>query len=176
MKISIKLSKPLTVAILAAFVVVALSSVIQAGVQEISKGREVKLKFPAGVEVSSKTTSPGVPVRCLLAEPIEIGGVVVVEEGAEATASVLEATPAGKGGKPGYIKISFTRLDPKGQYQLINAEYIKLEGTEEAEGKGRKLLSYLFIFGLFIKGSEAVIPSNQVYTAKVAETVYLEDK
>jgi len=51
-----------------------------------------------------------------------------------------------------------------------------LSGTKETKGKGKKLLSYLFIFGLFIKGSDAVIPTNVMYSVKVAESVYLESK
>lgn len=148
----------------------------QAGVVEIGKGKDVKLKFPAGMKITSGNVSQGIPIVCYLAEPIVEGSVVIVEEGAEATATVLEVEPAKKGGKPGKIKIGFTSLKPKGEYQLLTESEIKLSGTKEAKGKGKKLLSYLFIAGLFIKGSEAVIPTNVIYSVKVEESVYLESK
>jgi len=149
----------------------------QAGVVEIGKGKEVKIKFPPGMKLTSGNVTAGIPVVCYLAEPIVEGSVVIVEAGAEATATVLEVEKAGKGGKPGKIKIGFTSLKPKGAYQLMTESEIKLTGaTKPIEGKGKKLLSYLFIAGLFIKGSEAVVPTNVVYSVQVAESVYLESK
>ena len=148
----------------------------QAGVVEIGKGKEVKIKFPTGMKITSGNVTSGIPIVCFLTEPIVEGSVVIVEAGAEATATVREVKPAQKGGKPGRLKIEFTSLKPKGEYQLLTESEIKLTGTKEAEGKGKKLLSYLFIFGLFVKGSEAVIPTNVIYSVKVAESVYLESK
>ncbi len=145
-----------------------------AGTIQIPKGYEVKLKFPGGMKISSGELTKGVPIVCYLEEPIEIGGITVVEAGAQATAKVAEVKSAGKPGKPGYIKIEFESLDAKGEYRLLTDDKIKLEGSAEAEGKGRKLLSYLFIFGLLIKGTQAEINTNQVYTAEVAENIILE--
>ncbi len=155
----------------------AMSVPVWAGAIQVPQGTEVKLKFPAGMKISSGNVTQGVPLVCYLQEPIDIGGVIVVEKDAQATAKVVEVKSAGKGGKPGYIKIQFESLDPKGPFRPVNAEKIKLEnaGPVEANGKGKKLLSYLFIFGLFIKGSQAEIPTNQVYTAKVAESVILDN-
>lgn len=153
----------------------ATSVPVQAGAIQIPKGTEVKLKFPAGMKISSGDVTAGIPLVCYLQEPIEIGGVVVVEKDAQATAKVAEVKKAGKGGKPGYIKVEFESLDAKGDFRLVNADKIKLSGAVEAKGKGKKLLSYLFIFGLFIKGSQGIIPTDQVYTAKVAESVVVEN-
>ncbi len=156
-------------------ILLAASIPVQAGTIQVPKGTEVKLKFPAGMEISSGNVTQGIPLVCYLQEPIDIGGVVVVEKDAQATAKVIEVKPAGKGGKPGYIKIEFESLDAKGDFRLVNADKIKISGAVEAKGKGKKLLSYIFIFGLFIKGSQGVIPTDQVYTAKVAESVILDN-
>lgn len=157
------------------FIIVFMSLSVSAGVVEIGKGKEVKLKFPAGIQITSGNVTPGIPIVCYLAEPIIEGGVVVVEEGAQATASVVSAEPAKKGGKPGKIKLEFISLDPKGEYKLVTEPKIKLGGTIEKEGKGKKFLSYLFIFGLFIKGGQGSIATDMIYTVKVAESVYLEN-
>ena len=148
----------------------------QAGTIQVPKGQVVKLRFPAEAKLSSKELSTGVPIACSLEEPIAIGGITVVEAGASATATVSDVQPAKKGGKPGYLKVEFTSLDPKGPYQLLTGDKIKLTGSKDATGKGRKLLSYIFIAGLFIKGTDAVLPTGQVYQAEVAEGVVLESK
>ena len=149
---------------------------VQAGTIQIAKGQKVKLRFPAEMKISSKDLSAGVPVTCSLEEAIDVGGITVVEAGALATASVVEVQPAQKPGKPGYIKLQFTSLDAKGSYKILGGDNIKLTGNVEAKGKGKKLLSYIFIFGLFIKGTDAVIPTDQAYPAEVAESVVLESE
>jgi hypothetical protein len=168
--------RPVMTAVGVALALILAGVSAQAGAIQIPKGTEVKLKFPAGMKISSGDVTPGIPIVCYLEEPIEVGGVVAVEKDAQATAKVVEVKPAGKGGKPGYIKIEFESLDTKGPFRLVSADKIKLSGAIEAKGKGRKLLSYLFIFGLFIKGSQGEIPTDQVYTAKIAESVVLESE
>lgn len=158
-----------------ALVLIVASVSAQAGAIQIPSGTEVKLKFPEGMKLTSGDVTPGMPIVCYLQEPIQIGGVVVVEKDAQATAKVVEVKPAGKGGKPGYIKIGFESLDAKGPFKLVSTDKIKLSGEVEANGKSKKTLSYLFIFGLFIKGSQGAIPADQMYTAKVAESVVLEN-
>lgn len=148
---------------------------IQAGTIEVPKGKEVKLKFPSDIKITSGNVTKGIPIVCYLAQPIVIGGVTIIEEGAQGTATVAEVVKPSKPGKPGKIKIEFTGLDAKGEYKFLTEDKIKLTGAAEAEGKGKKLLSYIFIFGLFIKGGNAVIPTNVVYTAQVAESIYMEN-
>jgi len=111
-----------------------------------------------------------------LAEPIVVGGEVIVEKGAQGTAVIGEVEKAKRAGKPGRITVEFVDLAAKGPYEIVGEDRIKLSGTEEAKGKSRKTLSYLFIFGLFIKGTQGEIPTNQVYTARIAEDVFLESK
>ncbi len=119
--------------------------------------------------------SEGIPIVCYLAEAIEVGGITVVEEGAQGTATVVEVEPAKRGGKPGRIKIEFTGLDAKGEYRLLTDSKIKLTGIKEVKGKGKGFFPYLF-FKFILKGSEGVIPTNMIYTAEVAENIVLESK
>jgi hypothetical protein len=136
---------------------------------QLVEGETVKVKFASGMEISSGRVQTGIPLLIYLAEPVIIGGKTIIEKGAE----VLEVKKASKPGKPGYIKIGFVELRPKGEYNTIGESKIKLAGEAEAEGKGKKLLSYLFIFGLFIKGGQAALPTNKIYSAKIAETIIM---
>ena len=170
------ISRKISIAILSLAVVLLLTMTVQAGTMQIPKGTTVKMKFPAGIQISSGNMQAGAPIICELAEPIDIGGITIVEAGAQGTATVVEAKKAGKGGKGGYIKIEFSSLNAKGDYALMSADNIKLTGFIEHQGKNKKLLSYLFIFGLFISGSQGEIPTNAVYDAEVAESAVLESK
>jgi hypothetical protein len=155
---------------------IGLGTVVNAGKVEIPDGQEVKIKFDSQMPISSGTATPGVPLLIHLAEPIEIGDVVIVEKDAIGTATVAEVEKAGKGGKPGRIKVEFTDLEPKGEYSSPDKEKIKLSGSIESKGKGKKLLSYLFIAGLFIKGNQGVINADSIYTATVIEPILLESR
>jgi hypothetical protein len=153
-----------------------LSAAVQAGTIQLPKGMDVKVKFAPGMKISSGELGKDVPLLIYLAEPIKIGNTTIVEEGAQGTAKVVDVKKAGKGGKPGYIKVAFVDLETKGEYRSPDNSRIKLEGEIENAGKGRKTLSYLFIFGLFIKGKQGIINPDVVYTAKVAESIILESK
>ena len=153
-----------------------LSVVIQAATIQIPKGMEIKVKFAPGMKISSGDLAKDAPLLIYLAEPIQIGGKTIVEGGSQGTAKVVEVKKAGKGGKPGYIKVAFIDMQTKGEYRSANDAKIKLEGEIENSGKGKKVLSYLFIFGLFIKGGQGVISPDVVYNAKVAESIILESK
>jgi len=153
-------------------------TVVEAGTIQIPKGTKVKMKFAPDMKISSAGVVKGMQLACYLAEPIDIGGVIVVEKDALGTATVLESVPPGRAGKPGNIKIGFTALDAKGQYKMLTPDAkIKLSSVgPDNKGKGRKTLSYLFIFGLFIKGKPGIIPVDRIYEAEVAESVLMESK
>ncbi len=153
------------------------ASVIEAARVQLPEGKTVTLRFAPGIKVTSGVYSKGDSIPVVLDQPIDIGGKIVVESGAKGTAVVVEAEKAGKGGKPGKIKVAFVSLQPKGSFTLAQGDAIKLTGeTELYQGKGKKLLSYLFIFGLFIKGGQGEVPTDVPYEAKVAETVILQSE
>lgn len=137
---------------------------------------EVKVRFDPNMKVNSGELQKGIPLLIYLAESIKIGGKTIVEEGAQGKAEVLEVRKASKPGKPGYIKVGFVELEPKGEFAALDESKIQLSGEAEAGGKGKKLLSYLFIFGLFIKGGQAELPSDTVYTAQIKETIVMQSE
>ena len=151
-------------------------STVQAGKIQIPDGTEVQMIFDPNMRITSKNVTAGIPLLVNLYAPIEIGGVVVVEKGAVGTAEVVEVETAGKAGKPGYIKIKFVDLEPKGDFQpLDEGAKIKLAGEVEKKGKGKKLLSLILGFGLFISGGQGEIDTSLPYTATVAESIILEN-
>ncbi len=151
-------------------------AVVTAGKIQLSDGQEVKIKFDSTARVSSGTVAKGVPILIHLVEPLDIDGVIIVEKDAPGTATVVDVEKASKPGKPGKIKVEFTDLEPRGDYISPAGTKIKLTGSIEGKGKGKKFLSYLFIAGLFIKGSDAVINTDSTYTATIAEPIILESK
>ncbi len=151
------------------------ASLAQAGKVQIPEDTEVKVKFDLGMNISSGNLQQGIPLLIYLAKPVEIGGKIIIEEGAMGKAEVLEVKGASKPGKPGYLKVGFIEIKPKGDYKTLDGSNIKLKGEVEADGKGKKLLSWILIFGLFIKGGEATLPSDAVYTIHTAETIRLSN-
>ncbi len=149
---------------------------LSAGVIQVPVDTEVKLSPAPGTVITSKTVKAGDEILMVLTEPLEIGGKVIIEKGARATATVAEAQKAKTPGKKGILKIEYTELEPEGDYRLMEGDVIKLAGEATFEGSGKALLSYIFIFGLFIKGSNGKVATDTVLTAKTAETVILTDE
>jgi hypothetical protein len=147
-----------------------------AGKIMIPEGKEIKVRFDPNMEINSSNVSEGVPLLINLAEPIDIGGVIVVEKGAPGTATVVEVKKHGMVGKPGYIKIEFVDLEAKGEYQAPEGEKIKLSGFAEHKGKKKTFISILLGFGLLIKGGKGEISTTEYYTATVAESIILESE
>lgn len=146
-----------------------------ATVVRLNKGLEVKVKFAADTKVSSGEFAKGDSIDIELAEAIIIDDSTIVEAGAPGKAVVLEAEKNGRGGKAGYIKVAFVNLQPKGAFKT-EGEAISISGELENKGKGKKLLSYLFIAGLFIKGSNGELNTDETYIAKISESIKLRSE
>lgn len=147
-----------------------------AGKIQIPAGTELQVIFDPNINLKSSRVEEGVPVLINLYKPIEIGGIVIVEKGAVGTARVTKVEKNGRGGKAGMIEVAFESLDPKGDFvPTEEGAKIKLSGKVEDKGGGKKLLSYLFIFGLFIKGGQGEIDTSVPYTATVAESIIFEN-
>ncbi len=140
---------------------------------ELPQGHEVEIVFSQ--DVSSKYVAPGdlVPIR--LNAPIEIGGFTVVREGTPGSARVKSVEAAGRRGKPGSIVVELLELESDGNYEAEGDKKIMLKAVDDisAEGKSKKLLSWLLIFGLFIKGSQGEIPADQPFKAEIAEDIVI---
>ncbi|MBU8920735.1 MAG: hypothetical protein KOO63_02635 [Bacteroidales bacterium] len=137
---------------------------------------EIKVKFDPAMMIDSGKLQAGVTISIYLAEDIKIGGKTIIEAGAEGTAKVEEAVSASRRGKPGMIKIAFVSLAPKGAYAAADGEMIKLSGAIENEGGSRKLISWIFIAGLFIKGQQGTIDTALEYPAMIGETIILKSE
>ncbi|MFH1686362.1 MAG: hypothetical protein ABIE70_02430 [bacterium] len=138
----------------------------------VPSGTEIQVVFEQ--DVSSKYVEPGdlVPIR--LSQAIDIGGTVVIDEGAKGSARVKSVKPAGRGGKPGRVEIELLELTAGSGFESVGNKNITIAGKDGsiiAEGKGKKTLSWLFIFGLFIKGGQGVIGADQPMTAVVADDI-----
>ena len=140
----------------------------------LSAGTKVQIVFEQ--DVSSKYVTPGQLIPIRLDGAVNYGGIIAVKDGAKGSALVKSVEPAGKGGKPGRVEVVLVELEPNGAYKAEGDKKIALkaiDGPITAEGKGRKTLSYLFIFGLFIKGTEGVIPADKPFPAEIAEEIVI---
>jgi hypothetical protein len=134
------------------------------------------VRFDSKIPVNSGWVHAGDTLPIYLAEDYKMGGVTIIEAGAKGTAIVKEVVKASRPGKPGKLMVSFLDLSPKGSYQSKDGSNIMLSGEQTIDGGGRKILSWLFIFGLFIKGGQAEIDVARVHEVKVAEKITLESK
>jgi len=166
--------KKIKLIVFALTVISLIPAAVSAGRVVLPEETEVKINFDPGIKVNSGMLQKGLEIPVILAEDITIGGKTIVEKGAEGVAEVVDIGRASRPGDPGYIKISFTGLSTKGEYSTATGQMIKLSGMVENKGKSRKVLSWLFVLGLFLSGKEGEIDTSQVYTAQVAETVILE--
>ncbi len=162
-------------AIIAALTAFTVASIASAADFMVPEGTEITVAF--NQDVSSKYVEPGDEIPIHLVEPIQIGGQTIVKAGAKGSARVKSVKPAGKPGKPGRVEVELFQLTPGSAFQPIDDKPLLIEGangTIVAEGKGRKTLSWLLIFGLFFKGTEGVIEADQPIRARVTDGVIVE--
>jgi hypothetical protein len=161
------------------FVVMAmlLSPVFASTTNAIQLPAETKVQIVFVADVSSKYVKPNEFVEIRLVGAVDVGGIIVVEDGARGAARIKSVKPAGKGGKPGRVEVDLVELEPKGAYKTEGDKKIALEavgGPITAEGKSRKFWNYVFGLGLlFVKGTEGVIPADKPFPAKIAEDIML---
>lgn len=136
----------------------------------------IKVKFDPALRIDSGRILEGDSIVIYLAQDIKIGGITIVEAGARGTAVATKVVKASKPGDPGKIELSFVEMNPKGSYRSKGGSTIKLAGVVSDDGGGRKILSWLFIFGLFIKGGQGEIDTSLEYPATVGETIILESR
>jgi hypothetical protein len=160
-------------------IMVALMLPVESSAGKVSLPKDVTkimVKFDPEARIDSGRLKKGDSLTIHLAEDVKIGGITVVESGAKGTAIVKEVVKASRPGKPGKIVVSFVDLSPKGSYKSRDGGMIKLSGVAEDKGGGRKILSWLFILGLLIKGGQGDIDTAQPYEATVGETIILESR
>jgi hypothetical protein len=161
---------------LAAAVATAVLFVGQAVLAQIQlpAGTEVQIVFDQAV--SSKTAKVGDVVKYHLKNAISVGGVQLVKAGAKGEAKVKAVEKAGKPGKPGKLELDLGGLEPDNAYKSTTGEKIYLQGKDGnvvLKGKGKKILSYLLIFGLFIKGGQGAVAAGAEMPANVKANIDL---
>ena len=109
-----------------------------------------------------------------LAEPIVLGGIELIAAGAAGRGKITEVEKAGAPGKPGKIVVEFSELGTRGGFKTADGASIKLKGTGEKIGKGKKTLAFVTIVGIFlIKGGQGEITADDIFIAHTAETIVL---
>jgi len=165
---------------LAALVTLAFTLVATTAKGDVILAAGTKVQIVFEQDISSKYVAPGdiVPIR--LDGEVNYGGIIAVKDGTKGLARVKSVKSAGRGGKPGSVEVELLELEPDGSYKAEGDKKIALKaitddgtGTIRAKGKGRKTLSYLLIFGLFIKGTEGVIPTGQSFPAIIKEDIVI---
>jgi len=136
----------------------------------LKEGEEIHLKFADNV--SSKTANEGDPVNLVLDEPIKVGDIVVVKEGAKAVATVTNAKKAGMMGKAGELNIRLEHLK-------AGDERVRLRGSKGKEGQGKEgtavALTVLFgPIGLIKHGKNVDVKAGTPLLAYVDQDVALE--
>ena len=161
--------------VISACLLVFLATVASADIL-LPKGTELQIVFEKDVSSGSFEVEDEVPIR--LQGAIDVGGLILVKDGAKGTATIKSVKPAGRFGKPGMIEVELVGLEPNDSYNAADDKKIALIAASETEsfianGKGRKTLSYIVFFGLIIKGTQGVIPADEPYTAKIAEDIFI---
>jgi hypothetical protein len=155
-------------------VVFFLVPALQAATFQLPQGTDVKVKFTGDKNITSGNVAKGDSLGIVLAEPISIGDQLLIAEGAPGKAVVTEVKKASAPGKPGQIKVAFAWLGTRGGFKTADGSAIRLAGTVDNKGKGKKLLAYVTIVGIFlIKGGQGRIPIDSMYNAKIGQTVVL---
>lgn len=152
-------------------------SVANASTIQLAEGTPVKVRFAAGLRITSGEWDEGDAIPIVLDQPIDKNGRIIVEAGAKGAAEVIEVKKAGRGGKGGFIKVEFVSLQPKGKFRLSEGDAIGLTTDKpvEAEGNGKGLFPWLFL-KFILKGSEAEITPGEVYEVKLSESVMMTDE
>ncbi len=145
-----------------------------ATVVRLNKGTELKIKFAADGRISSGRLAKGDSVDIVLSEPIIMDDSTIVESGAIGKAVVVDAKKNGRRGKPGYIKIRYVSLRPKGAFKTAGDAPIPIAGEIENKGKSKKTLSYILLFGFLLKGGNGEIDKSAAYNATIAESIKLD--
>ena len=149
---------------------------LSATVVRLNKGTEVKVQFTHEGKVSSGEFDEGDSVDIALTEAIIMDDSTIVEKGAAGKAVVTDVEKSGKGGKPGYIKVAFVNLQPKGAFTTTDNVPILISGEAENKGNSKKTCSYIMFLGLFVKGGDGEIDKTAVYTATLSESIKLNTR
>lgn len=123
-------------------------------------------------ELSSKTSLRGDTFRIKLSDPVKVDGRIVIPAGASGRGEVIDAAPAGMGGKPGELVLAARHLSVGGRQVPLRA--FKLGGHGMNGGKDAQTAVLLFgVVGLAMRGGDMVLPIGAEASAKIAGDITL---
>ncbi len=139
------------------------------------------LKLRLGRNLSSETARVGDSVDFEVLEDIQVNGLVVIQQGSSAMATVTEARAKRRMGKAGALDVNIDFV------RLVTGEKVPLRAVQERQGDSKTgamtagivATSIVFFpaapFFLFMKGKEVTIPKGTEITAYVQSDVRLDE-
>lgn len=129
-------------------------------------------------EVSTKTQKTGDSFALQLAEPIVVGGRMVVRAGTHGEGVIIEASKPGMGGKPAKLVLAARYLSVRGQDLAI--EGLQLSGgghnnamAAQAVGLTGIAFAPLGFVGLAVQGGDVTFPAGTTAVAKLTNAITL---
>lgn len=132
-------------------------------------GTEVSLKMREELSTLGKKLRVGQRFQMEVAEPVTVGGQIVIPVGSPATGEVTEVRNKGMWGKSGYI-------NGRVLYAQVNGRQIRLTGSLDDKGKTGTAgvvasVALVPLAGFFVTGTSAVIPVGAPVRAFVDEDI-----
>lgn len=122
--------------------------------------------------LSSKTQKPGDTFAIRLAEPVVVGDKVVLAAGDTGRGEVIDASPAGMGGRGGKLVLAARYIDQDGVRIRLMA--FKLGGAGDSHAVSSLIVSEAVGYiGLVVQGDQIDLPAGTRATAKLAAPVDL---
>jgi hypothetical protein len=122
--------------------------------------------------LDSKTNKPNDSFKIKLAEPIEIGGKILVPAGTPGMGEVVHASKARAAGKPGELILAARYLDYNGtRIPLRSFKYGKSVGKNNVDKAAAVAIVVASPLALFVVGGQVRIPSGTIANAKTSMDV-----
>lgn len=145
-----------------------------AGKVMLDSAQAIKLVAFDSRSISSSRSAVGDTVTLRVAVPVKLGGMIIIDTTATASAVVTDVSRSAARGRPGRIGIKCLGLRPTGQYK-VDGGFVKLTGSSDKTGTNTAFFSYLLGFGLLIKGGNATFTPQDTIVTRTAEPVLLEN-
>jgi hypothetical protein len=132
---------------------------------------------PAGTEIlveivtplSSRTSTVGQIIELRLVEPVMAGDQIAIPAGTTGAGEVIDAAPAGLGGRPGKLVVSGRHLELNGTRIRIRGMTMNLGGERMTNtSTAVSLMPVVGVIGPFIQGGNIEIPAGTRAQARIA--------
>lgn len=132
-------------------------------------GTEIQLRMEEGLDSNDKTVREGNHFRMEVAEPVMLGGLVVIPAGSPATGEIVDIRRKGMWGKSGRITARVLNV-------RVGDRLIRLTGSFDDKGTTGTAgvvasVAFVPIAGFFLTGTSAKIPAGAGVKAFLDEDV-----